>query len=168
VNGAVRATLKCRPARVFCEGEYVWCLEQGKYEGVQLDGLNFGMFCHFPAAIHLGNLTTAVIVDVRANPEQKVALESKLTKIVPFGIFLDLTSNFLGIRYEEFEVHLGGIQSRITSTEVYELCLPNDQPGDRRARLGDLAQAHWVHIKNSGVVRDHSRTSYHKGPYLRA
>ena len=124
MNGAVRATLKCRPARVFCEGEYVWCLDQGEYEGVQLDGLNFGMFCHSPAAIHLGNLTTAVIVDVRANPEQKVVLKSKLTKIVPFGISSDLTRNFLGIRYEEFEVHLDGIQSRINSTEVYELWLP--------------------------------------------
>ena len=85
----------------FGEGEYVGSLEQGKYEGVRLDGLNFGMFGHSPAAIHLGNLTTAVIVDVRANPEQKAALASMLTKVVPFGIFMDRTSNFLGIRYEE-------------------------------------------------------------------
>jgi hypothetical protein len=111
------------PNQGFWKGEYVWCLEQGKHEGVQLDRLNFGMFCRSPAAIHIGNLTTAAIVNARANPKQKGALESMLTKIVPFGIFLDLTSNFLGIRHEEFEVDLDGIHSRINSTEVYELCL---------------------------------------------
>lgn len=43
------------PSRGFCEGEYVWCVEQGHYGDARLDGLCFGMFVHSPAAIHLGD-----------------------------------------------------------------------------------------------------------------
>ena len=66
------------PSKGFCEGEYVWCVEHGHYNGVQLDGLNFGMFFHSPAAIHLGNLTTVAIGDVRATKEQRTALEAMI------------------------------------------------------------------------------------------
>ena len=111
------------PSRGYCEGEYIWCVEQGLYGNVPLDGLHFGLFLHSPAAIHLGNLTTVAIVDERATAQQRQAIEAMLTHASPFHIFLSLTSHFLGFRYAPFEVHLDGIRSRVTIPGLYELGL---------------------------------------------
>ena len=75
------------PSRGFCDGEYVWCVEQGHYGDVQLDGLNFGMFVHSPEAIHLGNLIVATVVDERAGAQQRRAIETMIVQIEPFSIF---------------------------------------------------------------------------------
>lgn len=125
----------------FCEGEYVWCLERGRYDDVQLDGLNFGMFFHSPKAIHLGNLTTSVVADVRANAQQRAALEDMIAGVAPFKVFLDLTGTFLGFRYEPFEVHLDGIQSRITIPGIYDLELtPMTNPVTGEPELATLTK----------------------------
>jgi hypothetical protein len=127
------------PSRGFCEGEYVWCVEQGHYGDARLDGLCFGLFVHSPAAIHLGDLTTVVIVDERANAQQRQAVEAMITNAPPFSVFFSLTSNFLGFRYAPFEVHLDGIRSRITIPRIYELELtPMTNPVTGEIELATL------------------------------
>lgn len=133
LNGAVLGGCSCEwgcpcnfeapPSRGSCEGEYIWCVEQGLYGHVPLDGLHFGLFLHAPAALHLGHLTTVAIVDERATVQQRQAIEAMLTHASPFKIFLSLTSHFLGFRYAPFEVHLDGIRSRVTIPGLYELRL---------------------------------------------
>jgi hypothetical protein len=111
------------PSYGVCEGEYIWCIEQGHYADTKLDGLNFGMFLHSPAAIYLGNLTMAAVVDERASAPQRAAMEKIISGVAPFEVFFSLTSTFLGIRYAAFEVHLEGIHSRVNIPEVFELGL---------------------------------------------
>jgi hypothetical protein len=127
------------PTRGFCEGEYIWCVEQGHYGDVRLAGLIFGMFFHCPAAVHLGHLTAVAIVDERANPPQRQAIEAMITNAVPFNLFLSLTSNFLGFRAAPFAVHLDGIRSRVTIPGIYELGLtPMTNPVTGEIELATL------------------------------
>ena len=127
------------PTMGFCEGEYIWRVEQGHYGDARLDGLCFGMFFHSPAAIHLGDLTTVVIVDERANVQQREAVGTMITNASPMSVFFALTSNFLGFTYAPFEVHLDGIHSRVIIPGVYELGLtPMSNPVTGQEELATL------------------------------
>lgn len=127
------------PSLSFCEGEYIWCVEQGHYGDTSLDGVRFGMFLHSPAAIHLGNLTTAAIVDHQASEQQRKAIEDMISSAPPFNVFRDLTSNFLGFRYAPIEVHLDGIHSRVTIPGIFDLELtPMTNPVTGEVELATL------------------------------
>src|SRR5471032_1126874 len=51
-------------------------IEKGRFGSVILDGLRWGILASWPGPIHLGNGTFQSIVDERANPEQRAALEA--------------------------------------------------------------------------------------------
>ena len=109
------------PSHGFCEGEYVWCVEKGQVGDVSLDGLNFGMFFHSPAAIHLGNLTAFTVIDERATPQQREAIQALIAGTPPFKVFLDLSTSDLGITFAPFEVGLDGIRSKVTIPGIFDL-----------------------------------------------
>lgn len=109
------------PTAGFCEGTYVWHVETGGYAGVTLDGCTFAMCNTFPGAIHLGNGNGVVIVDDSVKPEQRAAIESMIQEAAPFSVFIDLTANFLGFRYQPFELSLNGIRSRASIPGTLEL-----------------------------------------------
>ena len=127
------------PSYGFCEGDYVWVLEQGHFGDVMLDGLSFGMFFHSPEAIHLGNLTTVTVIDERATPPQRQAIEEMVTQVVPFSVFTSLSSNILAVRYAPFQVRLDGINSHITISDIFELGLtPMTNPVTGEPELATL------------------------------
>ncbi len=131
LNGAVVGGCNCdwgcpcnfevRPSHGFCEGEYVWCIEEGHVGNVSLDGLNFGMFFHSPAAIHLGNLTALIVIDEKATPQQREAIQSLIAGASPFNVFRDLATTDWGIKFAPFKVELDGIRSKIAIPGIYEL-----------------------------------------------
>lgn len=51
-------------------------IEKGKFGNVPLDGLRWGIVAAWPAAIHLGNGKLQTIIEERANPEQRKAIET--------------------------------------------------------------------------------------------
>ena len=51
-------------------------IEKGRFGDVPLDGLRWGILAAWPGPIHLGNGTFQSIVDERADPKQRAALES--------------------------------------------------------------------------------------------
>jgi hypothetical protein len=51
-------------------------IEKGLFGDVPLDGLRWGILASWPGPIHLGNGTFQSIVDERADPKQRAALES--------------------------------------------------------------------------------------------
>lgn len=112
------------PSRGFCEGGYLWHIQEGFYGQVRLDGLNCALFSHSPQAIHLGNLTLLWLVDERANAQQRPAFEEMLTQnpdVLPFGVFMSLVGTFLGVRYVPFELHLQGIRSQAKVPGILEI-----------------------------------------------
>ena len=89
----------------------MWHVESGNYDGVSLDGTTFGQFGLYPEAIHLGNGTVFDVINEKLSPEQRQAVETILTEVVPFSVFHDLSTNFLGFQYVPMELHLDGIRS---------------------------------------------------------
>ena len=67
----------------------MWHVESGSYDGISLDGTTFGQFGLYPKAIHLGNGTVFDVIDEKLSPEQRQAVESLLTGVVPFSVFHD-------------------------------------------------------------------------------
>lgn len=51
-------------------------IDKGQFGDVRLDGLSWGGFYEWPGPIHLGNGTAMPIIDARANPQQRAALEA--------------------------------------------------------------------------------------------
>jgi hypothetical protein len=64
------------PSSGHCHAYAFIQIDQGRYGDVPLDGLRWGIRGAWPAAIHLGNGTFQSIVDERANPSQRTALEA--------------------------------------------------------------------------------------------
>jgi len=114
------------PTKGFCEGSYLWHVQDGVYGQVSLTGVNFVWYAHSPGPLHLGNVTSGILVDERATPQQRTAIEEMLTAnpdVMPFAVFKSLTSTPLGIRYVPFELDLHGNRSRVTIPNVLELQL---------------------------------------------
>ena len=64
------------PTSGHCHAYVFVQIEKGRHGDVALDGLRWGLRAAWPAAIHLGNGTMQAIIDERANPRQRAALES--------------------------------------------------------------------------------------------
>lgn len=58
--------------RAFCFVQ----IEKGHFGDVTLDGLRWGILGAWPSAIHLGNGTFVSVIDERANPKQRQAIEA--------------------------------------------------------------------------------------------
>lgn len=61
-----------------CEAIEVGHIEQGEYNGIRLDGLNYVMLVQWPGEIADGNGREQFIIDERADPAQRDALEKIL------------------------------------------------------------------------------------------
>jgi hypothetical protein len=51
-------------------------VEEGRFAEVSLDGLNWGILLSWPRAIHQGEGTCMAVIEERANPAQRAALEA--------------------------------------------------------------------------------------------
>ena len=82
-----------RPTYGSCEGTYIWQVEAGHYEDVSLDGLVMSWSGESPGPVHEGHITTQVVIDSRANDQQREAI-LRLFKGEdggPFAIFAAVT-----------------------------------------------------------------------------
>ena len=158
------------PSYSFCEGMYVWYVEQGHYGEAILDGSTFAMYNKFPGAVHEGNATSVVMVDDRVPSELRPVIESLIQEVAPFSIFLELTSNFLGFRYLPIDLRLQGIRSGVIIPDTLELQLgPMNNPvtgEDELATLNkptgftskvqELCSAEALRFNHEGICFDHS------------
>jgi hypothetical protein len=80
-----------------CEGVYLWQVEEGHYNGVDLSGIGISEASIFPAAIHLGNGTSVYLIDERASEDQRPAIENMIQNEAPFGSFLTLRPSSSGL-----------------------------------------------------------------------
>lgn len=59
-----------------CEAAVGFIIGKGHHGGIKLDGVKVAMTAHWPGAIHQGNGTIQLIVDAKATPDQRKAVES--------------------------------------------------------------------------------------------
>ncbi len=113
-----------RPTTGKCEGGWMWIVENGVYDDVQLDGLSICVFANWPGAIHEGNGVAVAFIDERANEDQR----SALTKLVrgedggPWGIFIN-TYALDGPRSVRFFVELDEHTSKLSIPGAVELAM---------------------------------------------
>jgi hypothetical protein len=95
-----------RPTTGKCEGGWTWQLEQGVYGDVRLDGLCFGLYANWPAAIHEGNGVATSLIDDKANPAQREALQSLVEGRAsgPWAIFRKTFTELHGPSFVAYEV----------------------------------------------------------------
>jgi hypothetical protein len=161
------------PTKGFCEGGYLWHVQEGGYGQVVLNGLSFAWCARSPAALHLGNITSLYLIDERATPEQRQALEELLTTnptVMPFSVFKALTSSMLGIRYVPFALDLKGTQSRAKVGDALDLQLApmkNPVTGDEEpatllkpkgftSQRQELCATSTFRLTSEGLSYDHS------------
>ncbi len=64
------------PTHGNCEAYGFVQIDRGRFGDVPLDGLRWGILAAWPGAIHEGNGTFQTIIDERANPKQRAAIEA--------------------------------------------------------------------------------------------
>jgi hypothetical protein len=77
-----------------CKGFIVFSIQDGNLDEVDLSGVNFALYNHFPSNLTAGNWKVAIVVDSGASDEQAQAIE-RICKGEEGGPFGEL-SNFYG------------------------------------------------------------------------
>jgi hypothetical protein len=67
------------PTHGFCQAIGAFEIEQGNHGSTRLDGLRFGGIFRWPGAIHQGKGEAAFVIDERATPPQRTALQRILS-----------------------------------------------------------------------------------------
>lgn len=113
------------PTYGFCDGAYVWHIEQGRFGSTRLDGLSFAAFGQSPGAIHEGNMTWLPIIERDADAAQRDAIERLLAggEGGPWAIFATVTNMRRPTIYAHFTIHLDGLSSRITAGRTLRINL---------------------------------------------
>ena len=110
------------PSRGFCEGGWIWHVDEGAYGDTRLDGLNFSVTVKWPGAIHEGNGEGVIHVDERADDAQRDAIATLMSGEVggPWGILAWTWPKVHGPKPARFDVEVDGVHSRATIGDFVE------------------------------------------------
>ena len=110
------------PTHGDCEGGWVWHIEDGTYDDVDLAGMTLGLFADWPGAIHEGNGKAVAFYDESADEPQAQALEALLRggEGGPWGIFIN-TYELTGVRASPVDLEVNGERSRYKIGDLAEL-----------------------------------------------
>jgi len=134
------------PAEGHCDVGFAFHVEEGSFNGISLNGLNFVAAFYTPGSMNDGNWTGAAYVDERASPEQREALGQIMSGKHggPFERFMRLTADFKGIKYVSIEYKGEGRTRSVSIPQVMDFNVEGFvQPG----------QTEPVHVENMGTWR---------------
>lgn len=120
-----------RPTQGKCEGGWTWHIESGSYNDTKLDGLNFSVYVNWPGAIHEGNGEALILIDEKADPDQKSGIERLLSGGVggPWGILAWTWPTVHGPYTAPYQVEFDGVHTRIRSGSYLDVeCGPIRNP----------------------------------------
>jgi len=103
------------PTTGHCDGNWNWHITDGAYGDVSLSGLTFSLASNWPAAIHQGNGVGILVIDERANPAQRAALETLANGTAggPWKIIRATIAKLNGPLFAPYDVKIDGYNSRI-------------------------------------------------------
>jgi hypothetical protein len=112
------------PSKGFCEGGWIWMIEQGRVDDVDVAGLGTAVFAKWPGAIHEGGGRATCYIDERANASQRAALSRIVRGELggPWGIFMKTYALAAPVP-TRFDVRLAQHDSRATIGNLVELQL---------------------------------------------
>lgn len=113
-----------RPSKGFCQGGWIWMIDQGRLDDVDVSGLGTALFAKWPSAIHEGGGRAICYVDDRASAPQRAALARMLRGDLggPWQLFIK-TYELSAPITASFDVHLADHHSRARIGDVVELGL---------------------------------------------
>ena len=122
------------PTEGHCDVGLAFHVDQGYFNGVSLDGINFVIAAHTPGIMGHGGWTTAFYVDERADDQQRQALERILSGEIggPMAAWMSLTTNMLGIKYEAIDYREEGMDRRVAIPGVMDFHVRGIRAGRRR------------------------------------
>lgn len=106
-----------------CEGGWTWQIEQGAFGEVALDGLNIGLYCDWPSAIHEGDGVGVSLIDERAHEDQRQALQTLLEGAAggPWAIFRKTLRELHGPRFVPYQVDTESQLPRVSAPDALAL-----------------------------------------------
>jgi hypothetical protein len=123
-----------------CEAVVTWDIQEGNFGETPLDGVRYTRLYHWPGAIHEGNGTRQMIVDEKATPEQREAVEAMESGEHGggyFEIFANVCPNRRDTVYAPIEFELDRERRRAS------------------VRVGDIAESRAEPIKNPVSGEEH-------------
>jgi hypothetical protein len=106
-----------------CEGHWTWHVTEGNVDGVSLDGVSFSLCVDWPGAIHEGEGKGVLLVDERADEDQRDAV-GRLVKGEaggPWGVLAWTWPTLEGPVAVPYELELAGLNSRVKAGDKLEL-----------------------------------------------
>ena len=190
LSGKVLVTCNCdwgcpcnfnaRPTTGKCEGGWTWHIDRGSYAGVELDGLNLSLYANWPGAIHEGNGVALTLIDERANPKQRAAIETLLGGKVggPWGVLGWTWPTVHGPYAVAYDFLLDGVKTHLKCGNYVEIaCGPIRNPVNGAEafpavtlpqgiifKQGDLGATTHFRVSKD-VVYDHSGKYMAVGPF---
>ena len=106
-----------------CEGGWTWHVDRGFSDATRLDDLYFSVYANWPGAIHEGNGEALILIDERANTEQREALEGMLGGTIggPWGVLGWTWPKIHGPFTAAYDVTFDGVRSRARCGDYVEL-----------------------------------------------
>ena len=155
-------------------------MDEGRYGDVSLDGLNFSVYANWPGAIHEGNGEAVILVDERADEEQRHAIDTLVGGDAggQWGILGWTWPTVHGPHSARYDVEFAGRDSRIRAGEWLEVEMePVTNPVTSAAvhpsvvlpegiifKQGELARSRLFRVRD-GVAYDHSGQYTAVGPF---
>ncbi len=156
-----------------CEGGWVWSIDNGEVDGIDMAGRAVAVFADWPGAIHEGGGQASGYLDDGADAHQEEALTRVLRGEVggPWSIFIN-TYELDGPHRARFDVDVADHASTATVDGIAELELQpirNPVSGDEvhaEIVLPDGLILHRAGMAASKVFRVHGEVAYdHSGKY---
>ncbi len=121
----VTSNLSARPTQGWCTFAFAQHIEQGSYEGVPLDGLNFVIIGRTPEEMGKGNWTVGLITDERASSEQQQAIVAIASGQVggPMAMLAGLIGNFAEVQAGPIRFEKDGLHHAATTPEMLDQAL---------------------------------------------
>jgi len=117
--------LAARPTQDYCDAGLVFHVERGSHGTTKLDGLSFAVLLHTPGAMIAGNWTVGVIVDERANAEQREALATIGSGQGggPMAALAPLVGHFAGIEAKPIRIESTGMRRSVSIPGALDIAI---------------------------------------------
>ncbi|MBI3325495.1 MAG: DUF1326 domain-containing protein [Nitrospinae bacterium] len=111
-----------QPTKGYCNFAFVFHIDQGRYGGVALDGLNFAVVGHSPGVMSQGHWSVGLLLDERANAEQQQALTTIGSGQAggPMAPLAPLIGTFLGAEAKPIQYQKNGMSRSVSIPGVLE------------------------------------------------
>jgi hypothetical protein len=114
----VLTQLAAKPTKGSCTVAMAFKIDQGNFGQVRLDGLGFILIGFTPEEMGKGNWSAGVIVDERANPEQRDGIVAVASGAAggPIAALSGLITNFVGVQSASIRFERDGVKWSVNAS----------------------------------------------------